>query len=261
MKLIRKVLVNVLGLKGYLRLVSSIYIRLVSLGFLKSKYPELFFLDKNISPGETVVDIGANLAYYSTRMARNIGVKGKLIAVEPIPLFADIWKRNMRHKMHNQVHLCQYALGSEPQADVRMSIPLVNGVVRHGLTKVVEDGDDREEQLGFDVEMKVGDDLLKEFNLTQLDYIKCDVEGYEQYVIPSIEKTIEQYQPMFQIELGGKENRQNVVDFLTSKGYEIFTLKTDKLIPLQKSDIFSVNTDFYFIHQTKKEKKSHLIQN
>jgi len=260
-KLIRKILVKLLGLKGYLKLVSSIYIKMVSSGFLKSKYPELFFLDRNLNKGDTVVDIGANLAYYSTRMADNIGKEGTLIAVEPIPLFAEIWEKNMRRKRHQQVHLCQCALGSESQKGVRMSIPLVNGVVRHGLTKVVEEGDNREEELGFEVEMKVGDDLIQGFNLTQLDYIKCDVEGYEQYVIPSIDKTIDQFLPMFQIELGGTENRQNVVDYLTSKGYEIFTLKTDKLIPLQKSDIFSVNTDFYFIHPTKKEKKSHLIQN
>lgn len=261
MKFVRKILVKLFGLKGYLKLVSSIYIKLVSAGFLKSKYPELFFLDKVINQGDTVVDIGANLAYYSTRMSKNIGAKGTLIAVEPIPLFADIWKKNMGKHITENVHLCQCALGSEPQANVKMSIPLVNGVVRHGLTKIVEEGDNREEQLGFEVEMKVGDDLLNSFNLSKIDYIKCDVEGYEQYVIPSINSNIDKHKPMFQIELGGKENRTNVVEFLTAKGYEMFTLKIDKLSALQKSDIFNVNTDFYFIHSTQLNDKKHLINN
>ncbi|MBK6951045.1 MAG: hypothetical protein IPH24_03080 [Crocinitomicaceae bacterium] len=65
MKLIRKILVKILGLKGYLRLVSRIYIISISMGWMRQKYPELFFLKKLVKPGSTVLDIGANLAYYS----------------------------------------------------------------------------------------------------------------------------------------------------------------------------------------------------
>jgi hypothetical protein len=142
-----------------------------------------------------------------------------------------------------------------------MSIPIVNGVVRHGLTKVEEDGDTDEAILTYQVPMQIGDGLIKKENLSDLAFVKCDVEGYEQYVIPSLSDTIDQFKPLFQIELSGKENRTNVVDYLLKKGYKLFILEGELLRPIQKSDIFSVNQDFYFIHTEKEESRSHLIHN
>lgn len=261
MKLARKILVKILGLKGYLKFVSRTYISMIRKGKMKDKYEELYFIQKMVKEGDTVLDIGANLAYYSFFMARNAGQSGRLIAVEPIPLFAEIWQTNMKklslsnHKLHN----C--ALGNEAKDAVKMSIPIVNGVVRHGLTKVEEEGDASQAYLSYDVSMKVGDELLAQENLQKLDFVKCDVEGYEQFVIPSLDKSIEQFKPKFQIELSGEENRSNVVDYLLKKGYQTFILKGEFLRPIQKNDIFSVNQDFYFIHEQNLEKNGHLIRN
>jgi hypothetical protein len=87
MKQIRNILLQVLGLKLYLRLISKIYITCISLGMWKKKYPELFYLDSILKPGNTCIDIGANLGYYSTKMSKLVGISGKVYAIEPIPLF------------------------------------------------------------------------------------------------------------------------------------------------------------------------------
>ena len=140
-----------------------------------------------------------------------------------------------------------------------MSIPVVNGVVRHGLTRVSEDGTYSQSKYVYDVPMKIGDELMRAQDLDRLDYVKCDVEGYEQYVIPSLEHTIDQFKPLLQIELGGEENRKNVVEFLVKKGYELFILDGELLKAIQKNDIFSLNQDFYFIHKDNLNKTEHLI--
>ena len=259
MKLIRKILVKVLGLKGYLRLVSRIYIRMISFGMKKEKYHELHFIKSILNKGDIVLDIGANLGYYSYVMAQTVGNEGKLLAIEPIPLFADIWKKNMSRHSSKPIKLFNCALGSEAKETVKMSIPIVDGVVRHGLTKVSEESDSDEVFISYDVPMHVGDELIKEQNISKLDFVKCDVEGFEQYVIPSLDKTIDQFKPAFQIELSGEENRQNVVDYLVKKDYQIFILKNHLLKSIQKSDIFSVNQDFYFINASEIENyKSHM---
>lgn len=260
MKFIRKILVKLLGLKGYLRLVSKTYIRMISWGWMKEKYAELHFIKKIVKPGDLVIDIGANLAYYSTLMSKSAGKDGKLIAVEPIPLFAEIWSNNMSGLSHLNPVLINCALGDEAKEAVKMSIPIVNGVVRHGLTKVVEEGDSNETMLSYDVPMRVGDELVESEKISRLDFIKCDVEGYEQFVMPSLNATLNKYKPMVQIELSGKENRSNVTDYLVKLGYEIFILKGNFLHSIQKSDIFSVNQDFYFIHSDNTESRSYLIQ-
>ncbi|MFT4602644.1 MAG: FkbM family methyltransferase [Arenicella sp.] len=260
MKLIRKILVKMLGLRGYLRLVSGTYIKMVSMGMMKNKYPELFFIKKAVKPGDVVIDIGANLAYYSTVMAKTAGLEGQVYAVEPIPLFAEVWTKNMRSSKKYNVVLFNCALGSEPEEKVKMSIPIKDGVVRHGLTKVVEEGDENEAVMSYDVPMKVGDELFQDKPLQKLDYVKCDVEGYEQYVIPSFEKIISSFKPMFQIELGGTENRSNVADFLMNKGYEVYILKDHILNSISKEQMFEVNQDFYFIHADDKANRKSLIK-
>lgn len=245
MKLIRKILVKILGVKGYLRLISRIYIGMIRRGMLKDKYPEIHHLSELLKPGMTVVDIGANLGYYSSKMADEVGVGGKVIAIEPIPLFAEIFSKNC--KRYKQIHLHNVALGTE-QKKVKMAIPVVNGLVRHGLTQVVDEKHDTKNktELSFDVEMINGDELMQSLQLEKIDYIKCDVEGYEQFVIPAMEATIDQYRPFLQIELGGKENRKNVVTFLKNKGYDVFILENQKLQPIEESKLFSYTQDFYF---------------
>jgi len=261
MKFIRKILVKILGLKGYLKFVSSIYIRIISMGLMKKKYAELFFLKKIIKPGNHVLDIGANLAYYSFFSARSAGKTGRIIGVEPIPIFADVWQKNMRKLKGYKFQLINCALGTEPKEKVKMSIPIVDGVVRHGLTKVVDDNATSNENssLSFEVKMENGDELIEKINIEQLDFIKCDVEGFEQYVIPSLDKTIQKFHPVLQIELSGDENRRFVVDYLLKLSYEIYILNNHFLKPIQKNDIFSVNQDFYFIHQTKIDEHRGLI--
>jgi FkbM family methyltransferase len=258
MKLARKILVKLLGLTAYLKFVSRTYIKMIRKGKMEEQYAELYFVSKIVEEGATIVDIGANLGYYSYFMAKNMGAKGRLLAIEPIPLFVDIWKKNVKEFENLDIEMFNCALGSEAKEEVTMSIPIVNGVVRHGLTRI-DEGHNGEVIKSFKVPMKVGDELIEAAKVSKIDYIKCDVEGYEQFVIPSLSQTIEKYRPLFQIELGGEENRRNVADFLVKKAYDIFILEGDLLHPIQKNDIFSVNQDFYFIHKDNLTEKQHLI--
>ncbi|MGV6861279.1 MAG: FkbM family methyltransferase [Putridiphycobacter sp.] len=262
MKALRKLLVKVFGIKTYLSWVSNIYINLIKMGFSRDKYAELYFIQKIIKKGDTVLDIGANLGYYSFFMDRQVGTSGKLLAVEPIPIFADIWKKNLKASKKPHIKLFNCALGSEEQEKVKMSIPIVNGVVRHGLTNVEGQGESHwESLLDFEVPMFIGDTLLEKEALAKLNYIKCDVEGYEQYVMPSLKATIEKFKPVIQIELNGKENRQNVVDFLVSFKYDVYILNQDKLQLIENNAVHDFNQDFYFINRSKVSNYAGFIEN
>jgi FkbM family methyltransferase len=261
MKIIRKLLVKSLGIKAYLYLVSKLYITLINLGFFKDKYAELYFTQQLVKEGDVVLDVGANLGYYSYFLAKKIEKKGQLYAVEPIPIFADIWKKNMSKYKDHHIKLFNCALGNEFKEKVKMSIPIVDGVVRHGLTKVEGQG---EEEWGtameFEVPMYVGDELLSNENLPKLNFIKCDVEGYEQFVIPSLKQTISKFKPLIQIELNGNENRQNVADFLFNLKYDVYILADNRLKIIEPQDIHQYNQDFYFINREKIANFSNVIE-
>lgn len=244
MKQFRRLFATVFGLRFYLRMVSRTYILLTNCGFLRKQYPELFHLDKLVQPHWTCIDIGANLGYYSNRIGRNLK-QGRLVAVEPIPLFAEIWKRNTKGLRCNK-QLMQVALGDENKA-VTMSIPMRDGVVRHGLTKI-DDGsvDEGQKALSFAVELRKSEEAFKDLEVVH--FVKIDVEGYEQHILNSMKALLGRFKPVMQVELTGTENRTRSHALLKQLGYSTYKLREGELLAVPESGVASLAQDFYFIH-------------
>lgn len=242
MKLIRKLLLKILGLKNFISVISKIYICLVNLGFLKKKYPELFYLRQIIKKDYVCIDIGANVGYYSVFLSKLAGNKGKVIAVEPIPMFAEIWKKNVRKSKIKNLKLYNCALGGENKI-VQMGIPEVNGVLHHGMTKIISTKQKKYIKY-YDVEMKVPDEIFK--NIERLDFIKCDVEGYESEVFSNMTEIIKKHKPIIQSELSGDENRLKVISVLKKLGYKPGILRNNKVEEIKDDNYLFVNQDFYF---------------
>jgi FkbM family methyltransferase len=243
MKAIRKLLFKLLGLKGFIRLISKIYLIMVNNGMGKKKYPELFYLNELVSPGDTCIDIGANVGYYSRRLSKLVGNNGKVYAVEPIPLFGEIWKKNVKLNKNPHLTLFPYALGSE-NTTVKMGIPERNGVLHHGMTKIASTGDENYIKF-YDVEMKIPDEIFAD--IADLKFVKCDVEGYENMVFSNMKETLKKHRPLVQSELGGEENRLSVIALFKELNYTPKVLKDGKLIDIQEKDYMKVNTDYYFL--------------
>jgi FkbM family methyltransferase len=242
-KKIRAILLQTLGLENYLSLVSRIYIRLIKMGFMKQKYPELFYLKQLVKPGYVCVDIGANVGYYSTFLSLYTGKQGHVYAVEPVDLFARIFKKNTQTFSLPNITLHQTALGGENKM-IQMGTPMIDGVFRHGLTKVVN-STEATDMHTYDVEMHIPDELFA--SLTRFDFLKCDVEGYEVFIMPHFMKTISKFKPLIQMEISSPENRKQIFDLFLPLGYSVCGLQNSTL---QKMDITEAMKyeagDFYF---------------
>ncbi len=243
MKSLRKILFTLFGIENYLKLVSRTYVWMIQAGFYKKKYPEIFFLKKLIHEGDTCIDIGANLGYYSYFMSKHIGAHGKLIAVEPVPLFGKIWGHNMRRLKSKNFQLFSCALG-EKEGSISMGTPQINGVLHHGMTHVIDENTENV-SLKFNVQMKIADTLFSD--IEKLDFVKVDVEGYEHLVFGNMINTIDKFRPVIQSELSGSENRSAVISLLRQYNYEAMVLRNGELTPATDNDIESGNSDFYFI--------------
>ena len=227
-----------------MRLISGTYLWLTGKGLLNKQYPELFYLKQLVKPGFFCLDIGANLGYYSTFLSRLAGPAGHVYAVEPVPVFQQIWKDNVKRSGINNLTLLPYALGAE-NTTIGMGTPTRNGLVHHGMTKVLQPGTEEYVHV-YEVEMKVPDELFA--NLPRLDFVKCDVEGYEQQVFANMQHTLQKHKPVIQTELNGKENRRNVHHLLAGLGYKTHVLENGNLKPVTGSQIETVaQSDFYFL--------------
>lgn len=242
-KKLRSLLLKMLGTESYLGLVSNAYIRLIAAGKLKEKYPELFYLKELVQPGFTCVDIGANVGYYSVFLSKYAGATGRVYAIEPVPLFARVFLKNTSRFALQNITLYQCALGSE-QKRVTLGTPMIDGVFRHGLTKVIENNTDQSTQT-YEVDMQVPDQLFA--SITKIDFLKCDVEGYEVILFPQMMATLSRCKPIIQIEISTAENRKALLNLLEPIGYSAYKLSSNKLEALSYAQAIEHESgDFYF---------------
>lgn len=243
-KKLRALLLKSLGTERYLSFVSRIYIRMIKGGMMKAKYPELFYLQQLIKPGFICIDIGANVGYYSTMLSRLCGDTGHVHAVEPVQLFQSVFNRNMRVFNCTNVTLHPVALGGSTSA-ITMGTPVIDGVFRHGLTHVVEAGEDTTGMHTYSVNMERPDDLFA--SLQRVDFMKCDVEGYEVFLMPHFTNLIAKFKPLIQIEISSESNRESIMQLFAPFGYHPYKLQAGILEKMTATEAATYEKgDFYF---------------
>lgn len=227
-RLLHRLLYRMLPLGGYLRTVSALFFVAHRLGIGRhAPATEYTFHLKNLMrAGDLAIDIGANLGYYARLMARIAGRDGHVYAVEPVAPIRRVLERNLRG-CGNTVIL-PYALGAA-EGQIRMGNATVRtgGYFGTGQNFVMEAGD--EADVEFTAEMRRGSELFG--HLTRIDFIKCDVEGYETIIMEEMRPLLERFRPTVLIETGG-ENRARIVGLFTKLGYAAYTLRRGREIPL-----------------------------
>ena len=244
--LARRILLSILGDEKYLHLVSRVFLKLYHLKLINKKYPELYLLRNFVKEGSICIDIGANLGYYSIPMAELSGALGKVYAVEPVPLFRKILSYNLkRYRLTERVEIIAYALGDKDNETLTMGTPSVDGLTHFGYTKVLSEESKKIKSV-YLVKSFTPETLFKD--LHQLQFIKCDVEGYENHVIPHFENIIKKFRPVLQIEICSEENRKLIFKMLKELGYKVFYFGNEKLNPIELNSASQIEKcDFYFI--------------
>ena len=252
---IRRLLFKSLSFENYLRLLSKLYFLSFNTGLLRINrlfdYP--YFLDKLINKGDVCLDIGANLGYFTVPFSKIVGAPGKVYAVEPVKPVLSVLKRNTRNLKNVEIY--PFALGKE---DKRTS--LVNNVIKtKGFIATgsyfISDqnlAEAKNAEIEFDAEMKKGSELFA--HLDRLDFIKCDIEGYEVIVIPELEPVILKHHPIVLIE-SRRESRIQMLQFFKKHNFSAFVLKNGELFPAQKDEFW----DILFVPQDKLNRVSRYI--
>ncbi len=225
---LHKLLYRALPLEGYLRVVSRLYFwaRRLGVGRRAAATEYAWHLPQLVGEGNVCLDLGANLGYYARPLAERVGPGGRVYAVEPVPVFGRVLRRNLRGLRN--VEVLPYALGEE-NGTVTMGNDSVRtqGYLGTG-QNFVGKGAERA-ALRFEVQMRRGSELFA--RLERLDFIKCDVEGYELPILRDLRPLIERFRPTVLIETGG-ENRREVVALFERMGYRGYTLDGGREVAL-----------------------------
>ena len=243
----KKLLFKVLSQKVYLKTLHRGFYFLYSIGALKNdeRFKYHYLIKDIIEPEYTIVDIGANLGYFSKTFSR-LASKGQLISIEPVKPFYDVLMYLIGNKINVTVH--NYALGNE-EGTITMVMPESNGMIRTGLPHIASSEEEKKAHKTHEVRIVKGSELLAD--LTSIDYIKCDIEGYEAVVFKELTPIIKKHLPIVQIEIG-PENESIMIDYFTQLGYIQYGVANFKVVK-ETTGAQQEQGDFLFVHTAKSQ--------
>ena len=196
-----------------------------------------------VSPGDVVVDIGANVGAHTLPLARAAGESGRVLAFEPTGWAFAKLRANLalNPTLAERVTAVHALLVSPDERTVPVGIysswPLVNGHGRSG------DGQSAQSELHpLHRGMLRGTDGARAVTLDdylagdKVDFVKLDVDGAEPEVLAGAAATIDSSRPSIVIEMApcayeGGDGFERIVEFLTSRHYRLEHLRTHRPLP------------------------------
>lgn len=248
-------LYKTLGLKNYLRLLQMSFVIGYKTGLLKSNpiYQWHYFVKNIIQPGDNIIDIGANLGYFSLIFSKLTGNNGKLYSVEPVKPYRDLLTKLLANK--NNTTIYPYALGNTNEGTVKLGMPpLLQHLqyLRHGTVTILSNDAIKNDQLVFEADIKKGSEVFASFE--KLDYIKCDIEGYETVVLPEIKPVLEKHKPLVQLETWG-EQLPIMLAYFKQLGFDAYHLENNKLVNCNTLSLAEIAaSDILFVHPLRKDR-------
>ncbi|HVW46530.1 MAG TPA: FkbM family methyltransferase [Solirubrobacterales bacterium] len=170
-----------------------------------------------VAAGMTVVDVGANLGFFSLMVAPLLRPGGTIVALEPSRrTFAKLTRTIARNDLGDVVTAvnsgCAAAAGSATLHQVSASSGNATILAEGGR------GGGGEE---------IGLTRLDDLDLDAVGLLKIDTEGYESEVLKGGTRMLAESRPTLFIELGGHylEGTLEAVELLTELGYETAALR------------------------------------
>jgi FkbM family methyltransferase len=171
--------------------------------------PDLRACQSIVKPGDTILDVGANIGVYTRFCSEFVGPTGNVVSLEPIPETFSYLTNNVRSLKLNNVE-CLNVAASDHDGDAdRMSIPKYSkGGANLYEAKLSPEGD-------IAVKTAKLDTLFSNLNPT---FIKCDVEGHEVACIHGALLLIQRCRPKWMVEVSNPET----FELFRSLNYEAF---------------------------------------
>lgn len=168
---------------------------------------EMALLPRLIGRKDTVLDIGANYAYYTVRMA-GLCPEGKVIAFEPIPSTYEACRKIVRHYGLGNVELHSKGVGARTEVK-RFEVPLQE-LGTHSAGQAHMTGRDNKLQGHekyhpfvrhefFDCEIVDLDSFLA--SAPPVSFVKIDIEGAEYFALQGMKKFLEKNRPQILMEI------------------------------------------------------------
>ena len=167
--------------------------------------------------GDTVIDIGAHIGRYTITSSKQVGSTGKVVAIEADPDNFQLLKRNIALNNLTNVLPLNYAVFS---TRTRMKLYEQSASAKYNSVMLT-----RARTMNYvEVNADTLDSILEQNRITQVNWIKIDVEGAEFEVLKGSTKTLSSNDISLLVEIHNIDDPShydNILDFLKYHNYEI----------------------------------------
>jgi FkbM family methyltransferase len=167
------------------------------------------WLHQFVRPGMTVVDVGANVGFYTLMLARLVGESGKVIAVEADPETCKLLRKNVEENFFRWVDVVSGAAH-----DTCGRVQIGRATASSGYSGLYYwDPAEWIEVSAFTV-----DSLVDPLGVKRVEVVKIDVEGAEAGVLRGMRRLLSEDRPLILLELHG-QYADAALDELKKAGY------------------------------------------
>lgn len=179
-------------------------------------------IQKEIKNGDIVLDIGANIGYYTLIFAKLVGESGRVYAFEPEPNNFALLKKNVEINGYQNVILVQKAV-SNKSGKTNLYLHKISGG-GHRIFQAPENSN------FIEIDVTSLDDYFKNVNVI-IDFMKVDVEGSEVGVIEGMStllqksknlKIMTEFIPSFISKFGVRP--ENYLKMLIDNRFELYDI-------------------------------------
>lgn len=194
---------------------------------------------KEVKAGDVVVDVGANIGYYTLLFARLVGPQGHVFAFEPDPHNFELLRRNVLQNNYQNVTLVPCAV-----ADQAGSVRLFRNEGNRGDHRIYESSEDRE---SIEVPTVSLDDYFR--NATHsIDFVKMDIQGAEAKALRGMRQLLKRHHAVRLmtefwprgLKLCGDDGRK-FLDELRTLGFDVSVIneKTRQVLPANTNELLA----------------------
>ena len=197
--------------------------------------------------GDIVVDIGAHMGRYTIIASKRVGTNGKVVAIEAHPGNFEMLNRNIKLNQLANVIPLNYAVYSK-ETKIKLYLPDEESgyTMHHSIMSnyVFTKYKDKTEDKFVETNANTLDYLLQIKGITDVNWVKIDVEGAEFEVLKGANKILSDSKDIaLLIEVHGKNTYEPIIEFLRSYNFEIDFEKTYEngekhIIAIKDSSVF-----------------------
>lgn len=167
--------------------------------------------------GSTVIDVGSHIGTWSVPMGESVGVLGTVISIEPDPELCECIKHNMR------LIDCRSSIIESAVWEESGTIVFLRNMENRGSSGVDPESKNR----GHHIDMEVTSIKIDDLSLSEVSFIKMDIEGAELKGLKGANETLKAFRPVLFIETVPSapqffgSSLEEMYDWLRSAGYRL----------------------------------------